>query len=134
MMAPDNYDAVTALGTGDLISYIFSPLFNRAIWKEHDVGKGHNLIMEILLCSDQPSLRSFCNEEGNFEFEGHIEYPFAVDVQEGIMTFTKIFKEHPFREYQISGSDAYAPISLIKNNKKFISELIEISNIRSNLE
>ncbi len=126
---------VVELGKGDINCYIFSPMFNRDIWKHHDVGKGHNLVIEIILSANKPSLRSFDqSEDGSFIFSEGSETDIADEIQNGIMTFVDIYKKHPFRRYGISGADAYAPINLIINDAKFIKELVSSSKIRGNLE
>ena len=40
-------------------SYLYSQEHNRDLWKFHDAAKGHNLLWELLLSSEEGSLKGF---------------------------------------------------------------------------
>ena len=86
---------------GDLESYLFSAEDNRDIWKEHDASRGHNLIVELLLCSGNASFRGFTRDEnGSYSFTRSHEKINSDEVQQGILDFVKNFHIR----YQISVS------------------------------
>ena len=47
------------LWNGKLVSYLFSQGHNREMWKFHDLNKGHNIYIELLLSSTSPSFKKF---------------------------------------------------------------------------
>ncbi len=54
------------LYSGKLVSYGFSQSHNRELWKQHDAGKGHNLIIEQFFgCPREGTFRKFSIDEQN---------------------------------------------------------------------
>lgn len=131
-----DYDS-TAIenATGKLKSYLFSASNNRDLWKIHDAAKGHNMIVELLLSSPEHSFRGFKKDvNGNYSFNESIEKIDAKEIQEGIITFAKLFKKHPWSKIEITGRDACAPIVLLYENSTYINLLLKKSEIVANVE
>ena len=120
------------LQNGKLISYLFSDAFNRDIWKKHDPGRGHNVIVENLLSSEGPSLKGF-GKEGPVFCEKTYETD-AAEVQRGIRDFVKNFVSIFGKDVPISGRDAMAPIMLLYENPKWLEDVIDTKKIKINLE
>ena len=120
---------------GDLESYLFSAEDNRDIWKEHDASRGHNLIVELLLCSGNASFRGFTRDEnGSYSFTRSHEKINSDEVQKGILDFVKNFQAHPLSDIRISGRDAAAPIAVLYNNESWIQNMIKNTEIKANVE
>lgn len=132
---PDYESCAMVLAEGRLVSYLFSASFNREIWKKHDASKGHNMIVELLLSSEEKSFRGFKKDEkGNYSFNRKSENIRAAEIQRGILKFAELYREHPLGHLQISGSDAAAPIALLYENPEYIKKQIKNSKIRANIE
>lgn len=120
---------------GDIVSYLFSSKHNRDLWKKHDDSLGHNLLVELLLSSDQPSFRGFIKDEsGHYLFNKKKEKIDSIDIQQGILDFVRDYMEHPFSDLEISGRDAAAPLTILYNNQRWIKNLINTSEIKANIE
>ena len=131
-----DYDSTAVYFTdGTLNSYLFSAFENRDMWKKHDPVKGHNMIVELLLASDQYSFRGFKKTPaGDYQYNSEKESIDANEIQAGIIEFVKIFHQHPFFFFFISGRDAMAPISILYNNKDYINDLLMTSGIKACIE
>ncbi len=93
------------LYSGKLVSYVFSQSHNRELWKQHDAGKGHNLIIEQffgcpregtfqkfvldcvglpkMICKEETDKRQGEVQEGMLQFVGltrNLEYISSADV------------------------------------------------------
>lgn len=131
----DHDSTAIEIATGKINSYLFSASNNRDLWKIHDAAKGHNMIVELLLSSTEHSFRGFKkNETGNYTFSESIEKIDANEIQNGILTFVRLFKKHPWSEIKISGRDAFAPIMLLYENDVYIDSLLKQSEIVANVE
>lgn len=120
---------------GDMESYLFSAEDNRDIWKAHDASKGHNLIVELLLCSGNASFRGFTKDaDGNYCFSQSREKINSDEVQSGILDFVRDFQAHPLSDIRISGRDAVAPIAVLYHNEKWIQNMINDTEIKANVE
>ncbi|MBR5515678.1 MAG: HAD-IA family hydrolase [Clostridia bacterium] len=120
---------------GTLNSYLFSCAHNKDVWKYHDAQKGHNMLVELLLSSNSPSFRGFKKDEnGNYDFNSEKERIDAVQIQAGIMKFVELYSEHPWRDLEISGRDAAAPIMLLYNSPRYVEKLLSESEIKANVE
>lgn len=121
--------------SGCLNSYLFSASENRDFWKKHDAAKGHNMVVELLLSSPEFSFRGFQKDkEGRYSFNKSREKINAEEIQRGIVTFAKLYKNHPFGRMKISGRDASAPIGLLYEDVKYVKRLLEFSEIEPNIE
>ena len=125
--------SVTEMADGRLFSYLFSASENRDIWKAHDPADGHNMLVELLLCSAKRSFRGFA-ADGQYNFSEYKEQIDVSAVQRGIMKFAELYKAHPWASFPISGRDAAAPIMLLYQNPEYISEILRDSGIRPNIE
>lgn len=120
---------------GDLESYLFAADNNRDIWKEHDASRGHNLIVELLLCSGNASFRGFIRDnDGNYRFSQSREKINSDEVQSGILDFVRDFQSHPLSDIRISGRDAVAPIAVLYHNENWIQSMIKDTEIKANVE
>lgn len=120
---------------GDITSYLFSPSCNRDVWKIHDAAKGHNMIVELLLSSNEKSFRGFKKDlEGNYQFNTNGETINADDIQKGILDFVDQFKAHPLHYIRIPGRDAMAPIMLLYQNEDYLDSILQKSGIKANIE
>jgi hypothetical protein len=81
--------------------------------------------MELLLGSTKPSFQGFqLDDAGGYRLqflkEESNNHPIIQEIQNGILDFvdyyTSRFQEFPYM-FEISGSDAYAPISFITKNE-----------------
>lgn len=120
---PDASEAL--LQSGKLVSYLFSQSHNRNYWSTHNPSLGHNVIMELLLGSTKPSFQGFqLDDAGGYRLqflkEESNNHPIIQEIQNGILDFvdyyTSRFQEFPYM-FEISGSDAYAPISFATKNE-----------------
>ena len=130
-----DYEAtLPELDDGSISSFLFSPGHNRDIWKKHDPGKGHNMLIELLLSSKQRSFRGFVpDEDGNYSFNNEKENINADEIQKGIMKFVKMYKNHPLGHLRVRGRDAAAPIMLLYDNPKYMEKIISVSGIQPNI-
>ena len=125
--------SITEMADGKLFSYLFSASENRDLWKMHDPAAGHNMVLELLLCSAKRSFRGFAGD-GQFDFSEYKEKIDVPSVQRGILKFAELYKAHPWASFPISGRDAAAPIMLLCQNSEYVSWLLESSGIRPNIE
>jgi Predicted hydrolase (HAD superfamily) len=117
-----------------LESYLFSQAHNRDIWLEHNPGKGDNLILEALLSAKHGSLRKFVNNDAKYICSEALENTKAEEIQTGILDFVKYYVSHMKETPEISGRDAFAPIALLEQNRKFIKQFSFINEIKMNVE
>lgn len=117
-----------------LDSYMFSQTKNRDAWKVHNPGKGHNVIVELLLCSDSPSFRGFTEKEERYCFCEKRKEIHVQEVQRGILDFVEIFQERIGTVPEISGRDAFAPIELLYRNQEWLEDVISLEKFQMNLE
>ncbi len=129
---PDSSEA--QLYSGKLASFLFSQGHNRDIWKIHNPGKGHNIIVELLLASDQASFRKFTKSGDGFEFAKKTEEIDSRQVQQGILDFVRLFRKHFGEEIYISGRDCMAPIMLLYENESWLKQVIDEKKVTMNLE
>lgn len=102
--------------SGDLVSYLYSSGDNRDLWKFHDPRGDHNLFWELLLGSEEGSLRGMYpgGPKGyRMEFSEN-PHPEAVrEIHRGAMDFAEAYLETERRlgvTLPISGRDAYGPL------------------------
>lgn len=114
-----------------LVSYLYSSMDNRDLWKKHNPNRGYNLFFELLTSSPSPSFKGFkVSATGDIEpYYGKAEpNPEGIkDIWDGIITFVadykKRFKDYPYM-FNISGRDAYAPMVLAaSNNEKYLKDI-----------
>ena len=129
---PDNSES--QLQNGKLVSFLFSQAYNRDVWKMHNPGKGHNVIVELLLASEQASFRRFTKLGDGFEFSDKTEEIDSRQVQNGILDFVKIFRSHFPDEAPISGRDCMAPVLLLYQNESWLKQVIDEKKFTMNLE
>ena len=131
----------TFLQSGQLISYLYSQRENRDLWKFHDLNQDHNLYLELLLCSPTPTFAGF-----GFDREGNVDLKFGKmdentsgmkEIQEGILDFAAAWNKHFGADHgfaQISGRDAYAPLIVMLNHKKYLEEVDQMFHLHANVE
>lgn len=117
-----------------LDSYMFSQTKNRDIWKIHNPGKGHNVIVELLLCSDYPSFRGFTSKKEKYRFCEKNHEINVQEVQKGILDFAEIFQKRIGTIPKISGRDAFAPIELLYRNQEWLKDIMVLEKFQMNLE
>ena len=91
------------------------------------------MVLELLLCSAEPSFRGFAGD-GQYIFSQYKEKIDVSSVQSGIMKFVELYKAHPWSSFPISGRDAAAPIMLLCQDPDYTGALLEDSGIRPNIE
>lgn len=123
------------LASGKLVSYLFSQMDNRDLWKFHDPSLMHNLYWELLLGAPFGSLKHFFIDSDGKAAPRLKEPPLKVgsirEIHRGIMDFVTYFhnvEQALGIEIPVSGRDAYAPMLLIlnKKNKKTINQFQDI--------
>lgn len=129
---PDSSEA--QMQNGKLVSFLFSQSHNRDIWKRHNPGKGHNIVIELLLASEQSSFRRFTKSGDGFEFADKTEEINSRQVQKGILDFVQMFRDHFKDEINISGRDCMAPILLLYENEAWLKKVIDEKKVTMNLE
>lgn len=121
----------TMLLDGTMISYLYSSMENRDLYKKHDPAKDYNLYFELITSSPSPSFKGFYYDEN-----GQIELKFAKpednpegikEIWDGIEMFVNDYRWH-FGEFDymfnISGRDAYAPMLLAaSHNEKYLKTI-----------
>lgn len=111
-----------ALYSGKLTSYLYSQEQNRDIWKWHNPGKKHNLMLEMLLSSTEGSLQQFALDTK--EVKGYrllfkkpdMPKETVCEIQNGILTFIEDYLQNVPKNYvnhPISGSDAYGELRIL---------------------
>ena len=121
-----------ALAMGKLNSYVFSSAHNRALWRNHDHQKGHNVLIELLLASPAPSLKDFVFSNGQAQtskkpLDAHAKQ--YAQIQEGILCFVEDYLRLVpacLRRKPLGSDDAYAPVCLLSNsvNQPYYQKLI----------
>lgn len=120
------------LQEGEMVSYLFSQAQNRDVWKKHNPGKDHNVIMELLLASDLPSFRKFSKDGPVFsEKTGEID---AEEVQRGVLDFVDLVLSAFGTELNVSGRDAMAPVLLLYDHPEWLSDVIRRGSVVQNLD
>lgn len=115
-------------------AYLFSPFHNRDLWMAHDGTSGHNMIVELLLSTDQPSFKGFSADLKNpFIFSNNVETINSAEIQKGILDFAEMFEKYA-GHMRISGRDAMAPLLVLYDNPKWIQKCLDSSKIRKNIE
>lgn len=132
MNSQESDAAVALLNSGELNCYSFCDSANRDIWKLHDASKGHNLITELVLASEEASFRGFKDGKPLFNKTG--EAVDAGSIQRGIMDFNDLFMKCVGDSVYISGRDAFYPLSILYRNKKWVKAFVEKSGININVE
>ena len=117
------------LQAGKLFSYCFSQNHNRDIYLTHDSTSGHNIFFEMLLGSEDPSLKGFDvegepvfseNESGNAETVRLIHQ----GASDFCSDWIDRFRDQPYM-MNISGSDAYAPfLYAIRDGGRYFSHVL----------
>ena len=135
----DPNTAEAMLQSGIMNAYLFSQSHNRDLWRFHDINKGHNLYMELLFGSPEPTLKGFYEtESGEVGFRFGDKEPGQdnrKEIQRGIfdfiMDYHNKFERYPYM-YRISGRDAYAPFKLATGKKgrylKYLTKEVELSD------
>lgn len=115
--------------SGDLETYLFSPVFNRGLWEFHDPGRGDNLLVELLAASPSPTFLGFALDgEGKVRFRFGKPEPQAEQIrhiQKGILDFAADWNRHfgYLAGWEISGWDAYAPIQAVLSDAGYRKKL-----------
>lgn len=126
-MEKDTAEGLRAVGKQ--ASYLYSQEHNRDVWKFHNAAKGHNLLWELLLSSEEGSLRGFYPKRmesgagGNGIFceirlgvfdEKHAGV--TVEIQRGILDFMQLWNAltpgDRAEAVEISGRDVYAAVRI----------------------
>lgn len=125
--------------SGELVSYLYSSMDNRELWKKHSPSLGYNLFFELLTSSESPSLKGYYPDKSGdgfkLEFLKKEENGEGIrEIQAGILDFARDYIEH-FGRYQymlnISGRDAYAPMIVAASyNEKYLNKLYEDFNLK----
>lgn len=124
----DTYASAPLFQAEKLTSYLYSESFNREFWNTHNPGERHNVYMEMLLSSSEPSLKGFAlKPDGKYRLEfcqpDQIDGKTIEEIHRGIYDFIKNYRKY-FSAYPelftISGYDAYTPFRVaILNQKKY---------------
>ena len=114
------------LQKGVMVSYLYSSMHNRELWKKHNPSLGYNLFFELLTSSESASFKGFYltsnGDDYRLEFLDKEKNPAGVkEIQNGIEIFVDDYMEH-FGRYEymtrISGRDAYAPMIVAASHKE----------------
>ncbi len=121
---PDPDASEGFLQSGLMKSYLYSAAKNREFYLTHNPGKKHNIYFEMLVSSNQRSLKGFgLNDDGSVRIDFSDPEPIGEqlinEIQQGILDFaedySRIFANEPAM-FGISGNDAYAPFHLAVSN------------------
>lgn len=129
---PDTSESL--LQSGALHSYMYSQKHNRDLWKMHNPNQGDNIIVELLLASEKQSFRRFSSEQSGFVFCDKKNEINASEVQRGIIDFVNYYLERMQDIPKISGRDAYAPITVLLENRNWVKKIISDEEVTMNLE
>ncbi|MBQ8569482.1 MAG: HAD-IA family hydrolase [Oscillospiraceae bacterium] len=129
---PDSDFSETFLKQGDLVSYCFSSVENRDIYKKHMPSVGHNIYFELLFGAPEPSFRGYYSDNGRLglRFDSEAENLELInEIHKGELDFADEYIRH-FSDvpllYDISGSDAYAPfMQAASDGGKYFNELFK---------
>ena len=119
---------------GKLESYMFSQNHNRNLWKNHNPGGGDNLIVELLLASEEESFRHFTTDMKPYkeaDFEGSKG---AKDIQQGVLDFVEYYIDKVPSIPKVSGLDAYSPIGALCNNADILKKVVDNEYFTGNVE
>lgn len=132
----------TMLLDGSMLSYLYSSLDNRDLYKKHDPAKDYNLYFELITSSPSPSFKGFYyDENGKIElrFSKPEDNPEGIkDIWDGIEMFVNDYRWH-FSDYDymfnISGRDAYAPMLLAaSHDEKYLKAIYKNFNLKVSVE
>jgi hypothetical protein len=132
----------TMLLDGSMLSYLYSSMENRDLYKKHDPAKDYNLYFELITSSPSPSFKGFYyDDNGQIElrFSKPEENPEGIkDIWDGIEKFVNDYRWH-FGDYDymfnISGRDAYAPMLLAaSHNEKYLRKIYKNFNLKVTVE
>lgn len=136
--APDS--GAMFVQSGKLVSYLYSPYFNRDLYKRHDRSKDYNTYWELLLGSPTQPFKCFAYNELTDKVrpifgDKDVYMEGMKEIQKGILEFVKKYVEH-FSEfpymYNIGGRDAYAPMVIASSGDgmylKVIAKKFKINN------
>lgn len=132
----------TMLLDGSMISYLYSSMDNRDLYKKHDPAKDYNLYFELITSSPSPSFRGFYyDDKGDVElrFSKPEDNPEGIkDIWYGIETFVNDYRWH-FSDFEymfnISGRDAYAPMLLAaSHDEKYLKAVYKNFNLKVSVE
>lgn len=125
--------------SGELVSYLYSSMENRELWKKHSPALGYNLFFELLTSSEHSSLKGYYpddSEEGfRLEFLSKEENGEGIlEIQNGILDFAteyiRHFGKYPYM-FNISGRDAYAPMMVAASyNEKYLKKIYKDFNLK----
>lgn len=127
------------LQSGKLVSYLYSQGHNRDLWKWHDAAKGHNLLWEILLSSQQPSFKGFKEKNGQVTLslgQREICQQEIGDIQQGILDFVQSWcrQKNFAQDTIITGRDVYGPTLILDNTRyKSIRHLLQLFEQKINI-
>lgn len=140
---PDSSDAF--LQSKKLVSYLYSFGHNRELMKHHDLNKNFNVYWELLLSSPTSQFLGFGLENGKYTLKfGELDANQSgiKEIQRGILDFADEYVNHfgrPSDEeysymYNISGSDAYAPVlSASRNKEKYLKKINSLFDLQINV-
>lgn len=138
--APDASEGF--LQNGSMKSYLYSASKNRELYLTHNPGKKHNVYFEMLLSSNQRSLKGFgLKKDGtvrlDFSQPEPIDSGLIDEIQQGILDFSedysRIFAGEPAM-FGISGSDAYAPFRLaVSNREQYFQSVLKELKFKENI-
>ena len=132
----------TMLLDGSMVSYLYSSMDNRDLYKKHDPAKDYNLYFELITSSPSPSFKGFYfDENGDVElrFSKPEDNPEGIqEIWDGIELFVDDYRQH-FGSYDymfnISGRDAYAPMLLAaSHNEKYLKMIYKNFNLKLAVE
>ncbi|SHJ43640.1 HAD family hydrolase [Pseudobutyrivibrio xylanivorans] len=132
----------TMLLDGSMLSYLYSSMDNRDLYKKHDPAKDYNLYFELITSSPSPSFKGFYyDENGEIElrFSKPEDNPEGIkDIWDGIEKFVNDYRWH-FSDYEymfnISGRDAYAPMLLAaSHNEKYLKTIYKNFDLKVAVE
>ena len=132
----------TMLLDGSMVSYLYSSMDNRDLYKKHDPAKDYNLYFELITSSPSPSFKGFYfDENGDVElrFSKPEDNPEGIkEIWDGIELFVDDYRQH-FGTYDymfnISGRDAYAPMLLAaSHNEKYLKMIYKNFNLKLAVE
>lgn len=114
----------TFLVQKSIVSYMYSQMENRDLWKFHDPSLLHNLYWELLLGAPEGSLKGFYLDDQRNCLPVLKEEPQNLDnireIHRGILDFVCQFQQTENKlgfQIPISGRDAYSPMLLLQSPK-----------------
>ena len=125
-------ESVSFLQTEKLVPYLYSEGLNREFWSTHNPGKRHNVYLEMLLTSREPSLKGFAlDPDGGVRLDfcapDPVDGQLIAEIQQGVLDFVENYCRH-FAAYPelftIPGHDAYLPFRLALNSEKDYFKLV----------